>query len=141
LEKSKDQAHATEQPLSEERPKIENRPSNERKKEPLHEPQKQLEPRREQPANNGANGRTSPSESKREEPVRNEKPRNWRVEQCVEFVADLLDALGLQRVILIGLSMGGAFAVGFTLTATAGHGETKTVQERGLNRLTCNSFG
>jgi pimeloyl-ACP methyl ester carboxylesterase len=42
-------------------------------------------------------------------------PRNWCVEECVEFVADLLDALGLQRVTLIGLYMGGAFAVGFTL--------------------------
>jgi pimeloyl-ACP methyl ester carboxylesterase len=42
-------------------------------------------------------------------------PRNWRVEECVEFVGDLLDVLGLERVILVGLSMGGAFAVGFTL--------------------------
>jgi len=42
-------------------------------------------------------------------------PRNWCVEECVDFVADLLDALGLKRVILIGLSMGGAFALGFTL--------------------------
>jgi pimeloyl-ACP methyl ester carboxylesterase len=42
-------------------------------------------------------------------------PRNWCVEECVEFVADLLDALGLRRVILVGLSMGGAFALGFTL--------------------------
>jgi pimeloyl-ACP methyl ester carboxylesterase len=42
-------------------------------------------------------------------------PRNWCVEECVDFVANLLDALVLKRVILIGLSMGGAFALGFTL--------------------------
>ena len=45
----------------------------------------------------------------------NAMPRNWCVEECVEFVAHLLDALGLKRVILIGLSMGGAFAIGFAL--------------------------
>jgi pimeloyl-ACP methyl ester carboxylesterase len=38
-------------------------------------------------------------------------PRNWCVEECVDFIADLLDALGLKRAILIGLSMGGAFAL------------------------------
>ena len=42
-------------------------------------------------------------------------PHNWCVEQCVEFVGELLGALGLKRVTLIGLSMGGAFAIGFTL--------------------------
>jgi pimeloyl-ACP methyl ester carboxylesterase len=45
----------------------------------------------------------------------NAMPRNWCVEECVEFVAHLLDSLGLKRVTLIGLSMGGAFAVGFAL--------------------------
>ena len=45
----------------------------------------------------------------------NAMPRDWCVEECVGFVADLLDALGLKRITLIGLSMGGAFAVGFAL--------------------------
>jgi pimeloyl-ACP methyl ester carboxylesterase len=44
-------------------------------------------------------------------------PVTWRVEECVEFVGRLLDALGLKRAILVGVSMGGAFAVGFTLRA------------------------
>jgi pimeloyl-ACP methyl ester carboxylesterase len=44
-------------------------------------------------------------------------PVTWRVEECVEFVGRFLDALGLKRVSLVGVSMGGAFAVGFTLLA------------------------
>jgi pimeloyl-ACP methyl ester carboxylesterase len=42
-------------------------------------------------------------------------PTTWRVEECVDFVGSLLDTIGLERVILIGVSMGGAFALGFTL--------------------------
>jgi pimeloyl-ACP methyl ester carboxylesterase len=44
-------------------------------------------------------------------------PATWRVEECVEFVGRLLDALGLKRASLLGVSMGGAFALGFTLRA------------------------
>jgi pimeloyl-ACP methyl ester carboxylesterase len=44
-------------------------------------------------------------------------PVTWRVEECVEFVGRLLDALGLERASLVGVSMGGAFALGFTLRA------------------------
>jgi pimeloyl-ACP methyl ester carboxylesterase len=44
-------------------------------------------------------------------------PVTWRVEECVEFVGRLLDAFGLKRASLVGVSMGGAFAVGFTLRA------------------------
>ncbi len=44
-------------------------------------------------------------------------PVTWRVEECVEFVGRFLDALGLKRASLVGISMGGAFAVGFTLLA------------------------
>src|SRR4029077_4333570 len=44
-------------------------------------------------------------------------PTTWRVEECVDFVGSLLDTIGLERVILVGVSMGGAFALGFTLRA------------------------
>jgi pimeloyl-ACP methyl ester carboxylesterase len=44
-------------------------------------------------------------------------PLTWRVEECVDFVGKILDALGLRRASLVGLSMGGAFALGFTLRA------------------------
>jgi pimeloyl-ACP methyl ester carboxylesterase len=44
-------------------------------------------------------------------------PPNWQVEECILFIQDLLKALGLERVALIGLSMGGAFAIGFALHA------------------------
>ena len=44
-------------------------------------------------------------------------PMAWRVEECVDFVGEILDALDLKRVSLIGVSMGGAFALGFTLRA------------------------
>lgn len=44
-------------------------------------------------------------------------PPDWRVEECILFIQDLLKALGLERVGLIGLSMGGAFATGFALHA------------------------
>lgn len=39
-------------------------------------------------------------------------PPDWRVEECILFIQDLLKALGLKHVSLIGLSMGGAFALG-----------------------------
>lgn len=42
-------------------------------------------------------------------------PLTWRVEECVGFVGEILDALGLRRASLVGVSMGGAFALGFTL--------------------------
>ena len=32
-------------------------------------------------------------------------PITWRIEECVEFLADLLGALGLKRASLIGVSM------------------------------------
>jgi pimeloyl-ACP methyl ester carboxylesterase len=32
-------------------------------------------------------------------------PTTWRVEECVDFVGSLLDTIGLERVILIGVSM------------------------------------
>ena len=38
-------------------------------------------------------------------------PVTWRVEECVEFVGRLLDALGLKRASLVGISMGGAFTL------------------------------
>jgi pimeloyl-ACP methyl ester carboxylesterase len=44
-------------------------------------------------------------------------PPDWRVEECILFIQDLLTASGLERVGLIGLSMGGAFAIGFALHA------------------------
>ena len=44
-------------------------------------------------------------------------PITWRVEECVDFVGELLDALGLMRASLVGVSMGGAFALGFALRA------------------------
>ena len=44
-------------------------------------------------------------------------PMAWRVEECVDFVGEILDALDLKRVSLMGVSMGGAFALGFTLRA------------------------
>jgi pimeloyl-ACP methyl ester carboxylesterase len=42
-------------------------------------------------------------------------PSGWRVEECVAFLADLFSALGLKRASLIGLSMGGGFALGLAL--------------------------
>jgi pimeloyl-ACP methyl ester carboxylesterase len=44
-------------------------------------------------------------------------PITWRVEECVDFVGELLDSLGLRRASLVGISMGGAFVLGFTLRA------------------------
>jgi pimeloyl-ACP methyl ester carboxylesterase len=44
-------------------------------------------------------------------------PITWRVEECVDFVGRLLNALDLKRASLVGVSMGGAFALGFTLRA------------------------
>jgi pimeloyl-ACP methyl ester carboxylesterase len=45
-------------------------------------------------------------------------PLTWRVEECVGYVGEILDALGLRRASLVGVSMGGAFALGFTLGAS-----------------------
>ena len=39
-------------------------------------------------------------------------PITWRVEECVDFVGRLLDAFGLKRANLVGVSMGGAFVLG-----------------------------
>ena len=44
-------------------------------------------------------------------------PLTWRVEECAGFVGEILDALGFRRASLVGVSMGGAFALGFTLGA------------------------
>jgi pimeloyl-ACP methyl ester carboxylesterase len=44
-------------------------------------------------------------------------PMSWRVEECVDFVGEILDTLDLKQVSLVGVSMGGAFALGFTLLA------------------------
>jgi pimeloyl-ACP methyl ester carboxylesterase len=44
-------------------------------------------------------------------------PITWRVEECVDFVGRLLDAFGLKRANLVGVSMGGAFVLGFALRA------------------------
>jgi pimeloyl-ACP methyl ester carboxylesterase len=44
-------------------------------------------------------------------------PMSWRVEECVDFVGEILDTLDLKRVSLVGVSMGGAFALGFSLRA------------------------
>jgi pimeloyl-ACP methyl ester carboxylesterase len=42
-------------------------------------------------------------------------PSGWRVEECVTFLAALLQTLGLERTSLMGLSMGGGFALGCAL--------------------------
>jgi pimeloyl-ACP methyl ester carboxylesterase len=44
-------------------------------------------------------------------------PMSWRVEECVDFVGEILDALEIKRVSLVGVSMGGTFALGFSLRA------------------------
>lgn len=44
-------------------------------------------------------------------------PITWRVEECVDFVGRLLDEFGLKRANLVGVSMGGAFVLGFALRA------------------------
>jgi pimeloyl-ACP methyl ester carboxylesterase len=46
-------------------------------------------------------------------------PPDWRVEECIQFIQEFLEVLDLDRVSLIGLSMGGAFAIGFTLRSPA----------------------
>lgn len=45
-------------------------------------------------------------------------PVTWRVEECVDFVGMLLDAFDLKRASLVGISMGGAFVLGYTLRAS-----------------------
>ncbi len=42
-------------------------------------------------------------------------PSGWKVEDCVAFLSELLPVLGLQRTNLMGLSMGGGFALGYAL--------------------------
>ena len=44
-------------------------------------------------------------------------PPDWRVEECIQFIQEFLKVLDLDSVSLIGLSMGGAFAIGFALRA------------------------
>lgn len=46
-------------------------------------------------------------------------PSGWKVEECVSFLAELLRALGLKRASLMGLSMGGGFALGCALSTPA----------------------
>jgi pimeloyl-ACP methyl ester carboxylesterase len=43
------------------------------------------------------------------------KPAGWGFSDCSAFVGPLLDALGLRRASLAGLSMGGGIALGFAL--------------------------
>jgi hypothetical protein len=64
----------TEQAPPEEKPNVENQSQSERSKEQLSEPRKQVEPRREQPANDRAHERTSRPETQREEPAKKEQP-------------------------------------------------------------------
>jgi pimeloyl-ACP methyl ester carboxylesterase len=61
-------------------------------------------------------------------------PITWRVEECVKFLADLLDALGLKRANLIGVSMGGGFALGFALEAPQKVERLVLVNSGGLGR-------
>jgi pimeloyl-ACP methyl ester carboxylesterase len=61
-------------------------------------------------------------------------PITWRVEECVEFLAHLLDALGLSRATLIGVSMGGGFALGFTIRAPERVERLVLVNSAGLGR-------
>jgi pimeloyl-ACP methyl ester carboxylesterase len=61
-------------------------------------------------------------------------PITWRVEECVEFLANLLDALGLKRANLIGVSMGGGFALGFTIRAPEKVERLVLVNSGGLGR-------
>jgi pimeloyl-ACP methyl ester carboxylesterase len=61
-------------------------------------------------------------------------PIAWRVEECVEFIAELLDALGLKRASLIGVSMGGGFAVGFTVRSPERVERLVLVNSAGLGR-------
>lgn len=58
-------------------------------------------------------------------------PSGWRVEECVAFLVDLLNSLGLERSSLIGLSMGGGFALGAVLQTP----------ERVKRLVLVNSFG
>jgi pimeloyl-ACP methyl ester carboxylesterase len=44
-------------------------------------------------------------------------PISWRVEECVDFIGEILNTFGLKRASLVGVSMGGAFALGFALRA------------------------
>jgi pimeloyl-ACP methyl ester carboxylesterase len=61
-------------------------------------------------------------------------PITWRVEECVDFLANLLDALGLKRANLIGVSMGGGFALGFTIRAPEKVERLVLVNSGGLGR-------
>ncbi len=48
---------------------------------------------------------------------RDPMPEGWGFAECSMFLCPLLTALGLRRVSLIGLSMGGGIALGFALKA------------------------
>jgi pimeloyl-ACP methyl ester carboxylesterase len=61
-------------------------------------------------------------------------PATWRVEECVEFLARLLEALGLKRASLVGVSMGGGFALGFTIRAPEKVERLVLVNSVGLGR-------
>ena len=61
-------------------------------------------------------------------------PIKWRVEECIDFLGDFLDALGLKRAILIGVSMGGGFALGFTIRAPERVERLVLVNSAGLGR-------
>jgi pimeloyl-ACP methyl ester carboxylesterase len=61
-------------------------------------------------------------------------PIKWRVEECIDFLGDFLDALGLKRAILIGVSMGGGFALGFTIRAPDRVERLVLVNSAGLGR-------
>jgi pimeloyl-ACP methyl ester carboxylesterase len=61
-------------------------------------------------------------------------PITWRVEECVEFLAGLLGALGLKRTSLIGVSMGGGFALGFAIRAPERVERLVLVNSAGLGR-------
>jgi pimeloyl-ACP methyl ester carboxylesterase len=44
-------------------------------------------------------------------------PDRWGFSRCSAFLSPLLEALGLERASLVGLSMGGGIALGFALMA------------------------
>ena len=61
-------------------------------------------------------------------------PITWRVEECVEFLADLFEALNLKRAGLVGVSMGGGFALGYTIRAPEKVERLVLVNSVGLGR-------
>jgi hypothetical protein len=67
VERSRSHTPATEQSPAREQPNIQNQVPGERRKEQSNEPEKQTEPRRNEPAEGRANDRTSQQENQREE--------------------------------------------------------------------------